>query len=182
MIPEIEKEAISEYPENNVLGELGAEVDLFGMAGASFQYNGTDKLNIEIDSTLGVVSGEISNSGGQVQKETYIATGVRAEGSTDWFTDTNAVKKALGNSGAAGKVLGKVNFGFKNGIRTGEYIVTDDHNRVIDRGLIHIRETGGEIGMFSRTTQVIVKKSYMTGLATKKTAVKNKFKFITYTK
>lgn len=182
IVPDIEKEAISEYPEKSALGDIGMEGGFFGLLSGSIQYNG-EKFSFEADTPLGGIGGERSIVNEKVQKEVYYAAGARVEGSTEWLTDSKLISGSLqtaGNAGKAAAKLGKISFGYTNGIKTGEYMTTDENNRVIDRGMIHIREVGGEIWKFGKSKQVVVKKSYMTGVATKKTTTKYKFEFATY--
>jgi hypothetical protein len=115
----------------------------------------------------------------------YYAVGSRVEGSTEWITDSKLISDSLQTSGSLARganKLGKIGFGFTEGTKTGEYITTDENNRIIDRGIIHIRESGGEVWKFGKSQQVIVKKSYMTGVATKKTTTKYNFDFATYSR
>jgi hypothetical protein len=184
LVPDIEKGAISEYPENNVLGDVGFSGSLFGLISGSIQYDG-EKFGFDADTPFAGIGGERYYVNGHVQKDVYYMTGAKVEGSTEWLTDSKLISDSLQTSGNIGKVankLGKIGFSFSNNTKTGEYITTDENNRIIDRGIIHIRETGGGIWKFGKSEQVIVKKSYMTGVATKKASTKYQFEFATYSK
>lgn len=184
LIPDIEKEAISEYQENNVLGDIGFSGSLFGLISGSIQYDG-EKFGFDADTPFTGIGGERYYINGHLQKDVYYVTGAKIEGSTEWITDSKIISDSLqtsGNLGKAASKLGKIGFSFSNNTKTGEYITTDENNRIIDRGYIHIREKGGGIWKLGKSEQVIVKKSYMTGIATKKTTSKYQFDFATYSK
>lgn len=181
MIPDIEKEAISNYKEKDDIGTIGADVSLFELIGASTSYNG-DEVSVETNCIGGSVSGTQNLNTGE--STAVVLYGVSATGSTEWIHSEKAAK-LLENTGALGKganVIGKIGFSFSSGTRKGEYVVMDANKKIIDRGMVHVRESGGEIGPIGRSKKVEVRKSYLTGIATKTTSTKYKFIFATYEK
>ena len=180
IVPDIEKEALSTYPEIGDHGTLGVEADLFGVVGASAQYNG-ENVSLGVDSIAGSVGGSYNTFDGSTNASAV--HGVTAIGSTDWFKDTKAVTKALANTGSLGKAtsaLGKIGFGFSGGKKTGEYAEMDSNKKITDRGSVYVRESGGSVSLFGRSEKIEVRKSYITGVAIKTKTTKYKFMFATY--
>lgn len=181
-VPDMEDEAISEYKEKNELGAIGAEVDAFGFSG-EVQYGSDsegDKISLSASAPFGSIGGDYTLGSGN--KNAYAVHGVEAGVKTDWFKDTKTVKEALGKSGKAGRAIGHIGFGYSQSRMGGEYVQTGSNNQITDRGVIRIRTTSGTIGPITKTTKVVVRKSLMTGVATKKTTTKYKFMFFTYEK
>jgi hypothetical protein len=180
VVPDIEKEAFSVYPEKGDLGNIGLETGIFGF-GASGQYNG-EEISLSVDTPFGGIGGSTENMYTKTSS-TYVLHGAKAEGNTEWFTNAKVVNQALDSTGKTGAVLGKIGkigIGFSNGVRTGEYIVMGADNKIKDRGLLYVRETGGDVGMFGRSEKVEVRKSYMTGFSKIQKATKYKFWFASY--
>jgi hypothetical protein len=182
LVPDIEKEAIETYPESSDTDDIGVEFGLFGH-NVSAAYNG-DAYELSGDTLLfGSASrqGSLSNPD---EKKIVVLHGVKAEANTSWFTDTKLVSAVLDNAGKAGKAaskLGAIGFGFSNSERMGEYHTSKTGKGIIDRGVVYVRESGGEIGPFGRSEKVEVHKSYITGIAEKKKTIKYKFLFASIT-
>jgi tetratricopeptide (TPR) repeat protein len=188
-VPDMEKEAISVYPEKNELGAIGAEVEAFGFSG-SLQYASEwdgDKVKIGAGApVLGSMGGDYTLNGPEKGTKNACAVhGVTVAADTGWFSDTDFVENALKNSGKAGKVgkaLGEIGFGFSKSKATGQFVQTGSNGHITDRGVVYVRETSGSIGPISKTEKVEVRKSLMTGVAIKQTTTKYKFMFFTYEK
>lgn len=185
-VPDLEKEAISTYPEKNDFGAIGAEVDAFGFSG-TVQYASEadgDKIKVSAGApVLGSMGGAYTLDGkNKGTKNAYAVHGVSVTADTGWFKDSKIVEKALENSGIAGKVLGKIGFGFSGSKSSGQYVQTGSNGHITDRGVVQVRESSGSIGLISKTETVEVRKSLMTGVAIKQTSTKYKFIFFTYEK
>jgi hypothetical protein len=181
-VPDMEEEAISEYNEKNELGAIGAEVDAFGFSGEvqyGSDYEG-DKISLSASAPLGSVGGEYTLGSGN--KNAYAVHGVDAGVKTDRFKDTKTLNEALGKPGKVGRAIGHIRFGYSQSSMSGKYVQTGSNNHITDRGVVRVRTTSGSIGPITKTTKVVVKKSLMTGVATKKTTTKYKFIFFTYEK
>jgi tetratricopeptide (TPR) repeat protein len=174
MIPDIEKQAITHFEEEGDLPDVGFEGDIFGF-GASLQTDG-ERLKVGLETP--VSSSEISKNllydkpSKGAYFESYTAVGAKAQGSTDWFTDFKNVKKAIGKGQ---KIMGDIGFGFSNNVSQGNYVSVNKEGKIVDRGIIYIRESGGSIGKFGKSERVVVRKSTMTGLAIKEKSTKYKF-------
>jgi hypothetical protein len=93
------------------------------------------------------------------------------------------VSSALDRAGALGrgtKKLGNVGISFSEGTRTGTYIERNGSNVITDSGTIYVREKGGGIGKFGKSTTITVRKSYKSSIATKTVSTKYKFFFATF--
>lgn len=181
-VPDMEDEAISEYKEKNELGAIGTEVDAFGFSG-EVQYGSDsegDKISLGASAPFGSIGGDYTLGSGD--RNAYAVHGVEAGVKTDWFKDTKAVKDALGAPGKVGKAIGSIGFGYSQSSMSGQYVQTGSNNHITDRGVVRVRASTGSIGPISKTTKVVVRKSLMTGVATKKTTTKYKFLFVTYEK
>ena len=174
MIPDIEKQAITHFEEEGDLPDVGFEGDIFGF-GVSLQTDG-ERLKVGLETP--VSSSEISKNllydkpSKGAYFESYTAVGAKAQGSTDWFTDFKNVKKAIGKGQ---KIMGDIGFGFSNNVSQGNYVSVNKEGKIVDRGIIYIRESGGSIGKFGKSERVVVRKSTMTGLAIKEKSTKYKF-------
>lgn len=178
-VPDIEKEAFTIYPENGDLGDIGLETGLFGF-NASSQFNG-ENFKLSVESPTDSMGGE-HNVFDNTQTA-YVMHGVKAEANTEWYMKNKSTLEALENAGKVGraaKALGSIGLGFSSSVKTGEYITTDANKRIIDRGMIYVRESGGEAVNFGRSEKIEVRKSYMTGVALKSKTVKYKFMFASH--
>lgn len=181
MVPDIEREAFEKYPEAGDLGDLGVEVDAFGLVGGSVQFNG-DRFKLETESVVHKTDNGYSELlRGNLSSTLY---GVTAVGNTEWVTESNLAKTLpkAGALGKVGKVFGKIGFGASAGTKVGKYVVRDANGQIIDRGIHYLRESGGSIGLFGKTNKVEVFKSQMKGYSLKSTGTKYKFWFATYEK
>lgn len=177
----IEKEAIAIYPEKGDIGELGLEAGLFGF-NASLSYNG-DAFELSVDTPLGAIGGKSSLSGLDERKG-YTLYGVKAEANTSWFKNKKAVDDTLKGAGKLGEAskIGYISFGASASERYGEYITSKTGQGFIDKGLLHVREKGGEFGPFGLSTKTEVSKSLLTGVSIKSKTTKYKFFFVSITK
>ncbi|MFA5523585.1 MAG: hypothetical protein WDA24_04430 [Tissierellales bacterium] len=174
-IPDIEKEAFTKYKEIGDLPDIRFEGGFMGF-GASLQ---TDGERVKFGYETPVSSSEMSRNilydkpSDNCYTESYTAIGGKAQGNTEWFKSSKNVKKIFGANSK--KILG--NIGFSSSVSTGEYICKSKDNQITDRGIIYIRESGGDISDFGRTEKVVVRKSSITGFALKTQSVKYRFKF-----
>ncbi|HHV59446.1 MAG TPA: hypothetical protein GXX49_03975 [Clostridiaceae bacterium] len=175
MVPEIEKQAISNFKEEGDLPDVGFEGDVFGVGG-SISTDG-ERLKYSLDTPVSS-AGQSKNllydePWDKCYTESYFALGSKAQGSTEWFIDNSkTVKEAVGKGA---KIIG--NISFTGGTLEGGYICQSKDGAITDRGIIHIREVGGKIGMFGKSEIVVVKKSTITGVAIKDKSTKYKFGF-----
>ena len=179
MVPDIEKEAFEKYPEAGDLGDIGVEADLFGLAGGAIQFNG-DRFKLETESIAHKTDNGYSELlGGNLSSTLY---GVTAVGNTEWITETNLAKTLprAGALGKAGKVFGKIGFGYSSGTKVGRYVVRDANGQIVDRGIHYLRESGGNVGLIGKSSKVEVFKSQMKGYSLKSTGSKYKFWFASY--
>ena len=179
MVPDIEKEAFTKYPEPGDLGDIGVEADAFGLAGGSVQFNG-DRFKVETESIVH----KTDNGYNELLRGNLSSTlyGVTATGDTEWITKSNLGKMVpkAGALGKVGKVFGKIGFGATSGTKIGKYVVRDANGQIVDRGIHYLRESGGNIGLFGKSSKVEVFKSQMKGYSLKSTGSKYKFWFATY--
>lgn len=171
-IPDIEKEAITIYPETTDMGAFGFEVSSETLGfNASIATDG-DAINVNAGggASLGPanVSGDVEGNLTDESITVNTAIGVQAEASVDKLAG-GELKKALGN----------ISIKASSGAKLGGYMQISG-GEVKDRGILYVRETGGSVGLFSRTEKVVVKKSIMTGVAIKTKTVKYKFLFGTF--
>ena len=179
MVPDIEREAFEKYPEAGDLGDIGVEADLFGLVGGAVQFNG-DRFKLETES----IGHKTDNGYSELLRGNLSSTlyGVTAVGNTEWITESNMAKMLpkAGALGKAGKVFGKIGFGFSSGTKVGRYVVRDATGQIVDRGIHYLRESGGNIGMLGKSSKVEVFKSQMKGYSLKSTGSKYKFWFASY--
>ncbi len=181
-VPEIEREAITEFSESSDMGSWGVELSepIFGIASVSASYDG-ETLELEFNSILGGKKGSYNLSDGS--SYTHKVIGATATGDTKWFTDRKAVSEALNHAGATGKgtqKLGKIGFSYSDSTQSGSYTERSGANIITDVGTVHIRETGGGVGKLGRSEKITVKKSLINGVAIKSKTTKYKFWFGTF--
>jgi hypothetical protein len=179
MVPSIEREAFTVYPESSDMGKIGIEEGLFGFD-FSMQYDG-ESYNLQLDTPVYSLQGTKNIYSGHTMAAAMFD--VRAEVVYDWLKDSKTIQNKLEKSGKAGKALaliGKLDLGYKNGTNISQYVVMDSNGRVIDRGILYTREKGYEGLGLGRSEKVEVRKSYMTGVAVKRKTTKYKFMFATY--
>ncbi len=173
LIPDIEKQAITNFKEIGDLPDVGFEGDVFGVGG-SISTDG-ERLKYSLDTPVSS-AGQSKNllydePWDKCYTESYFALGSKAQGSTEWFVkNSKTVKEAVGKGA---KIIG--NIGFTGGTLQGGYICQSKDGIITDRGIIHIREAGGNIGMFGKSDIVVVRKSTISGVAIKEKSTKYKF-------
>lgn len=107
----------------------------------------------------------------------YTLCGVKAVGSTSWFTDSDLVRNTFGKSDN----WGKYGIGFIANDRAGKYMARKGaKRRIMDRGIIEVKERGWSLGPVERVEKKEKTVStMMIGVSSTKTSVKHKFGFIT---
>jgi tetratricopeptide (TPR) repeat protein len=178
-VPDIEREAITNFPESTDMGSWGLVLEdpIFNLISISVSYDG-EALTFDLSSIIG--GGQASFNLTNRSYYTHTLVGSTATGNTKWFTDRAAVSSALDKAGALGrgtKKLGNLGISFSEGTQTGTYVMRDRSNQITDKGIVYIREKGGGIGKFGKTQTVTVHKSFVTGVAAKSTSTKYKFIF-----
>lgn len=179
LVPEIEREAFTEYPESSDMGKIGIEEGIFGF-GFSAQYDG-ESYDLKLDTPVYTLQGTKNTHTGHTMATAMF--GVKAEAAYDWLKDSKTIQNKLEKSGKVGRALsaiGKLDLGYTNDTNISEYVVMDSNNRIIDRGILYTREKGYEGLGLGRSEKVVVRKSYMTGIAVKRKTTKYKFMFATY--
>lgn len=181
-VPDIEREALTEFKESTDMGSWGFELEepFFGLATVSVSYDG-ENLDFEFNSIKGGKKLGINLVDGSTYSHTI--QGVTLAGDTKWFTKSGKVSDALNRSGPLGKganALGKIGFSFSDSQHTGQYIQRNGGKSIIDVGRVYIRESGGTISNFGKSTKVTVTKSMISGVAIKSTTTKYKFFFASF--
>lgn len=176
--PNIERQELSTFPEDEMIGDLQIEGSFFGLLGGSISFDG-ESLKL---------TGEILSQEKGYKKNFYTGettihtlTGVNPQGNTDWFKDSKVVKDAISKTGSLGKVakaLGKIGFGFSNSEKSGTYYTMDSKRNLTDRGIIHSKAKGGQIFDVGKSSEVVVEKSFATGLTRTSASTRYSFKFI----
>jgi hypothetical protein len=181
-VPDIERQAIEEWPGLTDMGSWGVELSdpIFNLISVSVSYDG-DNVAFDFNTIVGGRKAEFNFSNRSFTTQKLVGT--TGTGNTKWFTDRAAVSSALDRAGALGrgtKKLGNVGISFSEGTRTGTYIERNGSNVITDSGTIYVREKGGGIGKFGKSTTITVRKSYKSSIATKTVSTKYKFFFATF--
>lgn len=176
--PEIEDgRELDVFPEPGTIHNIqfGFEEGFFGND-ASISGN-NKSYEASIDTLFGAKVWDGNWRGGT--DRSYTLHGVKAVGETTWYTNTTMVQNFLAEGfGKTARDLGKsIGFGYISSDRSGPYNVKRARsNTVIDRGTIHVQESGWTIGPVSKSSKTErTVSSSMLGIGSTKNIVKYKF-------